>query len=85
MATTTGMAMTDVVSEIERYIVWPGQALAYKVGMIKIMELREKAEKALGDNYDIKDFHNVVLKNGAVPLTILESLVDQYIADKKMS
>lgn len=83
MASTTGMAMTDVVSEIERYIVWPGQALAYKVGMIKIMELREKAQQALGDKYDIKDFHDVVLKNGAVPLTILESLVDQYIVDKK--
>jgi uncharacterized protein (DUF885 family) len=84
MASTTGMAMTDVVSEIERYIVWPGQALAYKVGMIKIMELRDKAEQALGEKYDIRDFHNVVLKNGAVPLTILESLVDQYIADKKI-
>ena len=82
MASTTGMAMTDVVSEIERYIVWPGQALAYKVGMIKIMELREKSKQALGDRYDIKDFHNVVLKNGAVPLTILESLVDQYIEEK---
>ncbi len=85
MADTTGMAMTDVVSEIERYIVWPGQALAYKVGMIKIMELRAKSKQALGDRYDIKDFHNVVLKNGAVPLTILESLVDQYIADKKLT
>ena len=82
MASTTGMAMTDVVSEIERYIVWPGQALAYKVGMIKIMELREKSKQALGDRYDIKDFHNVVLKNGAVPLTILESLVDRYIEQK---
>jgi len=82
MAATTGMAMTDVVSEIERYIVWPGQALAYKVGMIKIMELREKTKQALGDQFDIRQFHNVVLKNGAVPLTILESLVDQYIDDK---
>lgn len=85
MASTTGMAMTDVVSEIERYIVWPGQALAYKVGMIKIMELREKAQQALGGQYDIREFHDVVLKNGAVPLTILESLVDQYIADKKIT
>ncbi len=49
------------------------------------MELREKAKQALGEQYDIRDFHNVVLKNGAVPLTILESLVDQYIADKKLT
>jgi len=83
MASTTGFAMTDVESEIERYIVWPGQALAYKVGMLKIMELRSKAEKALGDKYDIRKFHNVVLKNGAVPLTILEELVDEYIASEK--
>lgn len=80
MAATTGFAMTDVESEIERYIVWPGQALAYKVGMLKILELRTKAEKALGDQYDIRQFHNVILKNGAVPLTILEQLVDAYIA-----
>ncbi|WP_196139720.1 DUF885 family protein [Aliikangiella sp. G2MR2-5] len=80
MASTTGLAMTDVESEIERYIVWPGQALAYKVGMLKILELREKAEKALGDKYDIRKFHNVVLKSGAVPMTILERMVDDYIA-----
>lgn len=83
MYSTTGLALTDVESEIERYIVWPGQALAYKVGMLKIMELREKAEKALGNKYDIRKFHNVVLKNGAVPLTILEELVDKYIASEK--
>ncbi len=83
MATTTGMTMTDVVSEIERYIVWPGQALTYKVGMLKIMELREKSKQALGNRFDIREFHNVVLRNGALPLTILESLVDQYIAEKQ--
>ena len=80
MASTTGIAMTDVESEIERYIVWPGQALGYKVGMLKIMQLRAKAKKTLGEKYDIRQFHNVVLKNGAVPLTILEALVDDYIA-----
>jgi uncharacterized protein (DUF885 family) len=79
MASTTGMALTDVESEIERYIVWPGQALAYKVGMIKILELREKAQQSLGDKYDIRQFHNVILKNGAVPMSILERLVDEYI------
>lgn len=79
-ASTTGQAMSDVESEIERYIVWPGQALAYKVGMLKILELRDKAEQALGDRYDIRDFHNVVLTSGGVPMSLLEQLVDDYIA-----
>ncbi len=81
MRENTGMAESDVVSEIERYFVMPGQALAYKIGMTRILELREKAKTALGDQFDIRQFHNVVLTNGSVPLTILEKLVDQYIAD----
>ena len=81
MAETTGFAMTDVISEIERYIVWPGQALAYKVGMIKILELRQKAKDMLKDKYDPKVFHTVVLKDGALPLIMLEQQVDNYIAD----
>ncbi|GAA5218283.1 DUF885 domain-containing protein [Corallincola platygyrae] len=80
MAANTGIAQSDVVSEIERYIVMPGQATAYKVGMIKILELRAKAQSALGDKFDLRDFHDVVLKNGAVPLDILERLIDEYIA-----
>ena len=79
MANNTGMAMSDVVAEIERYIVMPGQATAYKVGMMKILALREKAKTALGDKFDLKDFHDVVLKNGAVPLAVLETLIDDYI------
>lgn len=82
MAETTGFAMSDVESEIERYIVWPGQALAYKVGMIKIMELREKAKSQLQDKYDPKDFHTAVLKNGSLPLTMLEQQIDAYIQSK---
>ena len=82
MLSNTGMAESDVVSEIERYIVMPGQATAYKIGMMKILELRSKAQNALGDRFDIRDFHDVVLKNGAVPLAILEELVDQYIAER---
>ncbi len=66
-------------SEIDRYIMWPGQACAYKVGELKILELRERARKALGDNFDIKDFHSVILRHGSVPLDILEQLVDEYI------
>ncbi|MCT7944950.1 DUF885 domain-containing protein [Shewanella septentrionalis] len=82
MMKNTGMSDRDVTAEIERYIVMPGQATAYKVGMMKILELREKAKLALGDKFDLRDFHDVVLKNGAVPLDILETLVDRYIADK---
>ncbi|VAW47774.1 FIG01058060: hypothetical protein [hydrothermal vent metagenome] len=83
MLANTGMAESDVVSEIERYFVMPGQATAYKVGMTKILELREKAKQALGDQYDVRDFHRAVLNNGSVPLNILEQLVDQYIAEKQ--
>ena len=79
MLANTGMAESDVISEIERYIVLPGQATAYKVGMMKILELREKAMNELGDKFDLRDFHDVVLKNGAVPLDILERIVDDYI------
>ena len=67
------------MAEIERYIVMPGQATAYKVGMMKILELREHAMSELGDKFDLRDFHDVVLKNGAVPLDILERIVNDYI------
>lgn len=83
MVANTGMTTTEVTTEIERYIVMPGQACAYKIGMLKILELREKAKLALGENFDLREFHNVVLKNGAVPLDILEELVDEYIAELK--
>ncbi|MBW8192584.1 DUF885 domain-containing protein [Neiella marina] len=79
MLANTGMAESDVVSEIERYIVMPGQATSYKVGMIKILELREKAKSQLGDKFDLRDFHDAVLKNGAVPLSVLEQIIDDYI------
>jgi len=82
MLVNTGMAESDVTSEIERYIVLPGQATAYKVGMMKILEVRAKAQKALGDKFSLGEFHDVILKNGAVPLDIMERLVDQYIEAK---
>jgi uncharacterized protein (DUF885 family) len=80
MVSTTGMAAADVTSEVERYMALPGQACAYKVGELKILELREKAETALGTKFNLKDFHAVVLENGGVPLTVLEQLVDEWIA-----
>jgi uncharacterized protein (DUF885 family) len=83
MMEKTGMAAGEVETEIERYMVDPGQALAYKVGMNKILELRERAKKALGDRFDIREFHSVVLKNGALPLAVLERVVDDMIAQKK--
>ena len=70
----------DCIKAIERYIVMPGQATAYKIGMMKILDLRERAEGALGDNFDIRAFHDVVLKDGPVPLAILEENVDAWIA-----
>ncbi len=72
----------DAIKMVERHIVMPSQATAYKVGMLKIMALREKAKRAMGDKFDIRKFHNVVLKNGPLPLNLLEEFVDQYIADK---
>ncbi len=79
MEAHTASAHESIVSEIERYIVMPGQACAYKIGEIKMVELRDKARKALGDNFDLRSFHDVVLKNGAMPLNILERVVDAYI------
>jgi uncharacterized protein (DUF885 family) len=76
----TGMPESEVVTEVERYMALPGQACAYKVGQLKILELRDKAKAALGDKFSLKDFHAVVLENGAVPLTLLEKLVDEWIA-----
>ena len=79
MLSKTGMVESDVVAEIERYFVLPGQATAYKVGMIKILELRERAKEKLGERFDIRQFHDVVLGNGDVPLAILEREVDAWI------
>lgn len=83
MVNTTGMAESDATSEVERYMALPGQACSYKVGQLKILELREKARRELGPKFDLKDFHAVVLENGAVPLTVLERLVDEWIAKVK--
>ena len=81
MMDNAGEVRSESESEIERYIVWPGQATSYMIGRIKIMELRERAKTELGNRFDIKDFHSVVLMNGILPLTVLEALVDQYIEE----
>ena len=82
MKRITGMSDTEVRSEIERYIVWPGQATSYKVGMLKILELREMAQQKLGDDFDIKKFHSIVLDNGIPPLFVLEDLVNEWVASE---
>jgi len=76
MKNVTGMSDTEVRVEIERYIVWPGQACSYKIGMLKILELREKAKEKLGGDFNIKDFHSVILEQGQPPLFIVEDLVN---------
>tara|TARA_B100000965_G_scaffold402331_1_gene428045 strand:- start:756 stop:2480 length:1725 start_codon:yes stop_codon:yes gene_type:complete len=72
-------SLLDIENEVDRYIAWPGQALAYKIGQLKILELRNRAESMLGDKYDIKDFHHEVLKRGSLPLELLEFYIDEWI------
>jgi uncharacterized protein (DUF885 family) len=83
MESHTGMGHGEVVAEIERYLVNPGQALAYKIGMLKILELREKARSELGERFDIRRFHDAVLGAGALPIFILERQIDEWIATEK--
>ena len=83
MRDKTGMGEKEVKAEIERYIVSPGQACAYKVGMLKIQELRARAQEELGTKFDQREFHDTILKNGALPLEILEEQINDYIQKKK--
>jgi uncharacterized protein (DUF885 family) len=83
MLDNSGMSETEVTAEVERYIAIPGQALAYKLGQLKILELRARAEAALGSRFDLRDFHAQVLMTGSLPLTVLEQKIDDWIASRR--
>jgi uncharacterized protein (DUF885 family) len=85
MLANTGNQESDVTAEIERYFVMPGQATAYKIGMMKILELRTRAQDALGNRFDIRAFHDVVIGDGDMPLEILERRVDEWIGKSATS
>ena len=83
LATRTALPLHEVQTETDRYISWPGQALAYKTGELKIRELRARAEKELGEKFDVREFHDAVLANGSVPLPVLEQAIERYIEKAK--
>ncbi len=85
MVENTSLSIHNIKTEIDRYITWPGQALAYKIGELRITSLRRKAEAELGENFDLRDFHDTVLGNGALPIAILEDIVNQWIAHRKQA
>lgn len=83
MAQNTSSTLLNIANEIDRYIAWPGQALAYKIGELKIRALREKAEKALGEHFDLRTFHDRLLEDGALPLDLLENKISQWIKNQQ--
>ncbi|MGB0918463.1 MAG: DUF885 family protein, partial [Flavobacteriales bacterium] len=83
MTENTMLSKSEAEDEIDRYIVWPGQGCAYKVGQLKLMELRQLTQSELKEAFSIKEFHDVVLNQGAMPLEVLENRVKDYIAQKQ--
>ncbi len=83
LGSNTALSLHEVETETDRYISWPGQAVSYKIGELKIKELRKKAETELGTKFDVREFHDTVLENGSLTLPILEKIIDDYIAKKK--
>jgi uncharacterized protein (DUF885 family) len=83
MLDNSSMAASDAESEVERYIAIPGQALGYKIGQLRIRDLRDKAQAALGSRFDVREFHSVVLRDGSLPLSVLQAKIDRWIAGKK--
>ena len=85
MAENTPLALNNIHNEVDRYISWPGQALAYKTGQLEIWRMRREAETALGDSFDIRGFHNAVLSGGPVSLSVLQQQVDTWVKDTQDS
>ena len=85
LASNTALSLHNVQTEIDRYISWPGQALSYKIGELTIKRLRKSAEETLEEKFDIRDFHDQILKNGSMPLSMLEKIINQYISEKAIS
>jgi len=79
----TAMDEQNIQTEVDRYIAWPGQALSYKLGQMKILELRERARRELGDKFEIRAFHDAVLDQGALPLDVLEEKINRWIGSQK--
>jgi uncharacterized protein (DUF885 family) len=82
MVGVTGMPVRDITTEVERYIVMPGQACAYYIGYLNLLSMRKKAQSVLGDDFDLRSFHDVILNNGGLPLNLLKRVVDEYIDQK---
>jgi uncharacterized protein (DUF885 family) len=83
MMKNTALSEHNIKTEVDRYISWPAQALSYKIGEIKIKALREKAENALGEDFNIRQFHSAVLEHGSVPLFILEQNIERFIQEQQ--
>ena len=82
MSSNTALSLHEISTETDRYISWPGQALSYKIGELKIRELRQRAEEKLGEKFDIREFHEIILEQGTVTLSILESRINAYITNR---